>query len=345
MRGKSPPAAVTPMKLVQMEQDSEALKEIDYNYNPFSVSEDQVTDNILAMFDSVGVLDALDIPADVIHAIVLDVKSQYTDVPFHNFNHVYTVLQMCYLILKGSTLVQKIVSTPVARFALLMSALCHDMNHPGNNNDFEIKSESELAILYNDISVLKNLHCSSMFETLRRHNLHKFMDSNRGEWRDFRDIATTAILSTDMSQHKVLLQKVLGAVKDPGTLEVKDWVAYIVHTADLGNLTLEWDLALMWEDRIFKEFENQAEKEQKQGLEVATYMLNLDEVSRAKIQMGFIDYVLLPWWEAMNKLIPNDLEERLVCLKRSRENYTQVLSVLARKEQGGGAGGKEGPEA
>ena len=345
LRGKSPPAAVTPMKLVQMEQDSEALKEIDYNYNPFSVSEDQVTDNILAMFDSVGVLDALDIPADVIHAIVLDVKSQYTDVPFHNFNHVYTVLQMCYLILKGSTLVQKIVSTPVARFALLMSALCHDMNHPGNNNDFEIKSESELAILYNDISVLENLHCSSMFETLRRHNLHKFMDSNRGEWRDFRDIATTAILSTDMSQHKVLLQKVLGAVKDPGTLEVKDWVAYIVHTADLGNLTLEWDLALMWEDRIFKEFENQAEKEQKQGLEVATYMLNLDEVSRAKIQMGFIDYVLLPWWEAMNKLIPNDLEERLVCLKRSRENYTQVLSVLARKEQGGGAGGNEGPEA
>ena len=86
-------------------------------------------------------------------------------------------------------------------------------------------------------------------------------------------------------------------------------------------------------------------EEQKQGLEVATYMLNLDEVSRAKIQMGFIDYVLLPWWEAMNKLIPNDLEERLVCLKRSRENYTQVLSVLARKEQGGGAGGKEGPEA
>ena len=343
VRGKPQPmfAAVTPMKLVQMEQDSEALKEIDYNYNPFSVSEDQVTDNILAMFDSVGVLDALDIPADVIYAIVLDVKSQYSvDVAFHNFNHVYTVLQMCYLILKGSTFVQKIVSTPVARFALLMSALCHDMNHPGNNNDFEIKSESDLAILYNDISVLENLHCSSMFETLRRHNLHKFMDSNRGEWKDFRDIATTAIMSTDMSQHKVLLQKVLGAVKDPGTLGVKDWVAYIVHTADLGNLTLDWDLALMWEDRIFKEFEIQAEREQKMGLEVATYMLNLDEVSRAKIQLGFIDYVLLPWWEAMNKLIPNDLEERLVCLKRSRENYTQVLKALAKKEQGEGAGGE-----
>ena len=328
------PGSVTPLKEIQMEQDNEALKDLHYNYNPFSVSKDQVIDNILAMFDSVGVLDALDIPADVIHAIVLDVRSQYSDeVAFHCFNHVYTVLQMCYLILKGSPFVQKIISTPVARFALLMSALCHDMNHPGNNNDYEIKSESEIAILYNDASVLENLHCASMFETLQRHNLHKFMDSRLGEWKEFRKIATTAILSTDMSQHKALLKKVLGAVKDPGTLGVEDWVAYIVHTADLGNLTLDWDLALMWEDRIFKEFEDQAEKEQKQGLEVATYMVNLDEFSRAKIQLGFIDFVLLPWWEAMNKLIPNDLEERLVFLRKSRENYTQVLKALAKKER------------
>ena len=141
-------------------------------------------------------------------------------------------------------------------------------------------------------------------------------------------------MSTDMSQHKVLLQKVLGAVKDPSTLGVQDWVAYIVHTAALGNLTLDWDLALMWEDRIFKEFEIQAEREQKMGLDVATYMLNLDEVSRAKIQLGFIDYVLLPWWEAMDKLIPVDLENRLMCLRKSKENYSHFLKVKTRETPG-----------
>ena len=117
-------------------------------------------------------------------------------------------------------------------------------------------------------------------------------------------------------------------------MPVEDWVAYIVHTADLGNLTLDWGIAVMWEERIFNEFEQQAQREEEEGLEVASYMSNLDEVSRAKIQLGFIDFVLLPWWEAMDKLIPVDLENRLMCLRKSEENYSHFLKGKTRETPG-----------
>ena len=105
-------------------------------------------------------------------------------------------------------------------------------------------------------------------------------------------------------------------------------------TTDLGNLTLDWGVAVMWEERIFNEFEVQAQREEEEGLQVTSYMQNLDEVSRAKIQLGFIDFVLLPWWEAMDKLIPVDLENRLMCLRKSKENYSHFLKVKTRETPG-----------
>ena len=42
--------------------------------------------------------------------------------------------------------------THVEYFALIVSALCHDLEHPGVNNPFLVSSRSDLATLYNDRS-------------------------------------------------------------------------------------------------------------------------------------------------------------------------------------------------
>lgn len=56
--------------------------------------------------------------------------------------------------------------SPVERFALLISALCHDVDHPGNSNIFQANARTELALLYNDQSILENHHCRIMFKLL-----------------------------------------------------------------------------------------------------------------------------------------------------------------------------------
>lgn len=53
--------------------------------------------------------------------------------------------------------------SPMEIFCTVLSGAAHDMDHPGTNNLFEIKTRSKLAILYNDVSVLENHHAASFF--------------------------------------------------------------------------------------------------------------------------------------------------------------------------------------
>lgn len=47
-----------------------------------------------------------------------------------------------------------------------MSGLCHDLEHTGRTNNFEIANMSRLAIRYNDESVLENHHASASFKLM-----------------------------------------------------------------------------------------------------------------------------------------------------------------------------------
>ena len=49
-----------------------------------------------------------------------------------------------------------------------LSAVCHDLDHKGLNNDFLVKSADALAIEYNDLSPLENHHLAQSFRLLTR---------------------------------------------------------------------------------------------------------------------------------------------------------------------------------
>ena len=66
-----------------------------------------------------------------------------------------------YLNMGGALDVCRITTFDIA--ALILSAAAHDVDHPGHNNLFEIKSKSKLAILYNDQAVLENHHAATFF--------------------------------------------------------------------------------------------------------------------------------------------------------------------------------------
>ncbi|CAN0523863.1 unnamed protein product, partial [Laminaria digitata] len=48
----------------------------------------------------------------------------------------------------------------VEAVALILGSLIHDFKHPGRSNAFLTKTNSTLALTYNDISVLENFHLS-----------------------------------------------------------------------------------------------------------------------------------------------------------------------------------------
>lgn len=83
-----------------------------------------------------------------------EVSTYYNEVPYHNIYHCADVTHTTYLLIDRLQAVGH--TTPLEKFALLVAALCHDMDHPGLNNIYLINNRAPLALTYNDSAVLEN---------------------------------------------------------------------------------------------------------------------------------------------------------------------------------------------
>lgn len=77
----------------------------------------------------------------------------HRDNPFHNFRHAFSVLHKTWMFLFRSSLRANLQDIDV--FALLFAAVSHDLEHPGTTNNFQCNSMTDLALMYNDASVLE----------------------------------------------------------------------------------------------------------------------------------------------------------------------------------------------
>lgn len=149
-------------------------------------------------------------------------------VPYHNFKHVIDVLQATFFFLlqlgtlqphtpvpnpllglpslDGSFAPQSKppipgLLTPFDALTLLITAIGHDVGHPGVNNAFLVTMNAPLAQLYNDRSVLESFHCAAYSQILRRHWGRVFGDA------EMRALMISCILATDMGLHFDYMKK------------------------------------------------------------------------------------------------------------------------------------------
>lgn len=110
------------------------------------------------------------------HTFIDAVAKEYKNNRFHNFRHAIAVLHATFKLItmasgdhyKGLRLSGACALPLFVQFTLLVAALVHDIGHPGNTNDFEIKRNSEIAKLYDNKSILENYHISLTFDLLSR---------------------------------------------------------------------------------------------------------------------------------------------------------------------------------
>lgn len=148
---------------------------------------------------------------------ILACRASYNDfVPYHNFRHVVDVLQATFNFLvhigalppmDGSTppLAAKspmaALLGPFEALTLLITAIGHDVGHPGVNNGFLVTLKAPLAQLYNDRSVLESFHCAAYSQILRRYWPAAFGDAK------MRSLLISSILATDMALHFDYMKK------------------------------------------------------------------------------------------------------------------------------------------
>lgn len=90
-------------------------------------------------------------------------QSAYREVSYHTCIHAADVLQNVYYFMVSAGGMLQCQTTALELASLLIASAAHDVDHPGTNNLYEIKTRSKLATLYNDQSVLENHHTATLF--------------------------------------------------------------------------------------------------------------------------------------------------------------------------------------
>jgi hypothetical protein len=50
---------------------------------------------------------------------------------------------------------------------MIIGGACHDYDHPGKNNPHLVEVKHDIALRYNDVSVLENHHVASSFMLMK----------------------------------------------------------------------------------------------------------------------------------------------------------------------------------
>ncbi|XP_074028645.1 phosphodiesterase dunce isoform X5 [Leptinotarsa decemlineata] len=279
-------------------------------------------------------LKAMGIPPKVFITFMMTLEDHYVkENPFHNSLHAADVTQSTHVLLNTPALEN--VFTPLEVTAALFAACVHDVDHPGLTNQFLINSSSELAIMYNDESVLENHHLAVAFKLLSNDGCDIFCNLTKKQRQTLRKMVIDMVLSTDMSKHMSLLadlktmvetKKVAGS----GVLLLDNYTDRIqvlenlVHCADLSNPTKPLALYKRWVDLLMEEFFQQGDKEREAKMDISP-MCDRHSATIEKTQVGFIDYIVHPLWETWADLVHPDAQDILDTLEENRDWYQSAI--------------------
>eukprot|EP00930_Biecheleria_cincta_P015083 TRINITY_DN1269_c0_g1_i1.p1 TRINITY_DN1269_c0_g1~~TRINITY_DN1269_c0_g1_i1.p1 ORF type:complete len:481 (+),score=102.01 TRINITY_DN1269_c0_g1_i1:88-1530(+) len=261
------------------------------------------------------------------------VKQNYRDVPYHNFIHAIAVVHFAFKLIQAAELQQDDSIDRRDLLALLLAALCHDCDHRGRNNAFEVLSLSSLALRYNDKSPLENHHCATAFQLAldsQKDTCNVFHGLSADDFRHIRRRMVSGILGTDMAFHHDQVTK-LQKIQDRKSMVDCDDGQFVVeaflHTADVANVLLSPAVSAKFSAAIAAEFTAQVDDEMKLGLPVTSFMCGLEDVKvNAKSRLGFMDFVVTPLVSPLFALYPSGLEKPQEYLRANKELEQQVLA-------------------
>lgn len=259
----------------------------------------------VAMFQRLGILDDLRLEVTDLQRFVEVVHSGYRDNNFHNFIHAFTVAQMlyCFLVLERSTTARL---TKREQFCLLVAGLCHDIDHPGVSNGYLSRSESSLAVLYNDKSVLESHHACCAWRIIAHPRIGLLRSITDDERRDIRANVVCLILSTDMALHFNFIRE-MEQVRDKGL----DWedashrrllLQLLIKCADISNEVRPSSVSRPWADCLIEEFAAQSELERKNEFPLTPWMVK-GRTPLHTTQINFIDSCIIPVFKELSHVL------------------------------------------
>ena len=257
---------------------------------------------------------------------------------YHNDLHASDITQTCLLYFKMGEFetVHKFTKSNIC--SLFLSCMCHDYQHPGVNNNFLKETNNKIAVRYNDISILENMHIAKTFKIiLTNKECNVFENVDKNLYKEMRKEMISCVLATDMAFHNIYVDFLKQCVneKKEGIKESDDkkqkeernqkYMNVLIHSADISNPTKLFDIYFEWAKLVVEEFWDQGDKEKKLNLPC---FCDREKVTIYQSQLGFINFIEIPYFSLLA-----DLNPKLKFFYDNLLNNKNILLSLQEKDK------------
>ena len=295
-----------------------------FDFNIFELKKKIGYDNILpimgfAILKTLGLADNKIISIKKLKPFLKSVSNSYLKTTlYHNSLHGADVTQSLMVFFLNSNSEEICETTVLDLLGMIISAMGHDLGHPGLNNGFHINASTELGITYNDKSCLENFHSAYLFRILRKEEnniLEKFSVQN---YKTIRKRMISQILATDMANHGENISLIRSKIKsrqyqekflflsgnDKTKFEEQQILLdYIIHMADLGHNCKKFDISVIWIQLLCEEFWAQGDQERERGLPIS-FMCDRNNIDVPASQIGFLRGFILSSFDTLVEMFP-----------------------------------------
>jgi 3'5'-cyclic nucleotide phosphodiesterase len=160
---------------------------------------------------------------------------------------------------------------PLTQFAIVFSALIHDVDHTGVANAQLVKEKAEIAKLYNDKSVAEQNSVMLAWDLLMKtdyYDLQKALIPTNSETMRFRQLIVNSVMATDLFDkdlktlretrwHKVfdesaedLYQK---DEEEDSNRRATIIIEHIIQASDVSHTMQHWHVYQSWNGKLLKE--------------------------------------------------------------------------------------------
>uniref|UniRef100_A0A8B9JBM5 Phosphodiesterase n=1 Tax=Astyanax mexicanus TaxID=7994 RepID=A0A8B9JBM5_ASTMX len=284
----------------------------EFTYTPRSLPDDNTPMGILSMFEDMGFINTYKIDIHTLARFCLMVKKGYRDPPYHNWMHAFSVSHFCYLLYKNLELSNYLEDIEI--LALFVSCMCHDLDHRGTNNSFQVASQSVLAALYSsEGSVMERHHFAQAIAILNTHGCNIFEKFSRKDYQRMLDLMRDIILATDLAHHLRIfkdLQKMATVGYNPRNRTHRSLLLCLLMTScDLSDQTKGWKTTRKIAEKAMGNRPSE--------------MMDREKAYIPELQISFMEHIAMPIYKLLQEIFPRSTElyERVAA---NREQWSKV---------------------
>ncbi|XP_077206395.1 cone cGMP-specific 3',5'-cyclic phosphodiesterase subunit alpha' [Paroedura picta] len=349
----------------------------EFRFSDFPVDEFDLIKCGIRLFFELNIVEKFKVPAQVLTRWMYTVRKGYRDITYHNWRHGFNVGQTMFTLLMTGKI--KKYYSDLEAFAMVAAAFCHDIDHRGTNNLYQMKSSSPLAKLHGS-SILERHHLEYSKTLLQDESLNIFQNLNKRQFEVVLHLFEVAIIATDLALYfkkRTMFQKIVDAIEkmekeedairyitmDPIKKEVI--MAMMMTGCDLSAITKPWEVQSQVAIMVANEFWEQGDLERNVLQQQPIPMMDRNKSEELpKLQVGFIDFVCTFVYKEfsrfhkeitpmLNGLLNNRVqwkkraeiyEEKMKALEEERKKQEEEAAKRAPQRGGGGGGGGEGDE-